>query len=105
MSWKRAGLTVGVLLAMACAVGVGIGVVGKVLSQAFQTLCSLISLTTLTSCMFKLHVRVCLCSDIKKNHVTVPAASSQGTVIILSQRQNIFLIFLSRIDFFPQTIF
>lgn len=56
------GLTAEVLLAAVYPVSVG---VGKVFSKAFQTMCSLISLTTLTSCMFKLHFKAYLCSDLQ----------------------------------------
>lgn len=39
--------------------------VGRVFSEAFPTICSLISLTALTSCVFKLHFNVYLGSDIQ----------------------------------------
>lgn len=46
--------------------GVGLRAgVGRVFSEAFPTICSLISLTALTSCVFKLHFNVCLGSDIQ----------------------------------------
>lgn len=53
-----------VLLAMVSPVGISV-MVGTVFSKAFQTICSLISLMTLTSCVFKLHFKVYLCSDIQ----------------------------------------